>query len=102
MIPPFIQQILGSLTRTLVVWLAGILAARGIVVSDDQTTQAVAWLTPLVLTLVWSLWQKYRGRQKLVQAIAQAGTTEAKIEANVKSEVVTTPSVMTPKTEIPT
>lgn len=103
MIPPFIQQILGTLVRALVVWLAGVLAARGIVVSDDQTMQVVAWLTPLVATLAWSLWQKFRGRQKLLTALgASKIMTEAEVEKRVADPGVPTPSVLTPKTEIPT
>lgn len=102
MIPPFIQQIIGVLVRALVVALAGYLAGHaGITLSESQIGSIVAYLVPIAAVLAWSLWQKYFGRQKLLQAVAQANTTEAAIEANVKSAVVSTPSVLTPKTERP-
>lgn len=102
MIPPFIQQVIGSLVRAGVAALAGYLAARGVVVSDDQAMQAVAWLTPLVVTLAWSIWQKFHGRQKLLVAAASPKVmTEHEVEATVADPAVKTPSVLTPKTEIP-
>lgn len=103
MIPPFIQQVVGALVRALVMWVAGYLAARGITVSDDQTMQVVAWLTPLVAALAWSLWQKYTGRKKLVVALGTGkAMTEHEVEARIADPATPTPSVLTPKTEIPT
>jgi type VI protein secretion system component VasK len=100
MIPPFIQQVLGALVRALIVWGAGYLAAHGVTVSDSQTTQFVAWATPLLGALVWSIWQKYRGRQKLVVALSTpAVMTEKQVEAVVANDGA--PSVLTPKTELP-
>lgn len=102
MIPPFIQQILGTLVRHLVTWLGGMLAARGIVISDDQTIQITAALTTLLAPLLWSVWQKFRGRQKLLLAAASPQVlSEQEVEARVASPHHHTPSVLTPKHEVP-
>ena len=100
MIPPFVQQVLGVLTRALIIWAAGYLAAHGLTISDDQTTQIVAWATPLLAALAWSIYQKYRGRLKLLTAqVTPAGKSEAQIDAIV--DAGNAPSVMTGKHEVP-
>lgn len=102
MIPPFIQQIIGAAVRAFVMWVAGYLAARGVIVSDDQTMQAVAWLTPLAVTLSWSIWQKYRGRQKLLTALGSTKPmSEEQAEERIADPATPTPSVLTPKGEVP-
>lgn len=102
MIPPFISQIVGAIVRALIMWVAGYLAAQGVTVSDDQVMQAVKWLTPLVVTLAWSIWQKFHGRQKLLVALASPRPmSESEVERKV-ADPGPNPSVLTPKTEIPT
>lgn len=101
-VPPFIQQIIGALVRLLVVWFGGFLAAKaGITLTESQITDLVLWLTPMVLILAWSIWQKFNGEQQLVTAQATAGMSREDVDAKVKDPAVPTPSVLTPKDEIP-
>ena len=102
MIPPFVSQIIGTLVRAAIVALVGAVAARGIVISDSQTTQLIAWATPLVATLAWSIYSKYVGRQKLLTAAASPQVmTEHEVEAKVNDPGSPTPSVMTSKDALP-
>lgn len=102
-IPPFIQQIIGVFVRALVVWAAGYLAAHAnITLTEDQIGQLVTYLAPVVAVVAWSVWQKYHGRQKLLTAAASPRPmSEHEVEALVKDPAVPTPSVLTPKTELP-
>ena len=100
MIPPFIQQLIGAFVRAAVVWAAGYLAAHGLTISENQTTQFIAWVTPVIATLAWSIYQKYRGRQKLMTALVTPATqTEHQVEAAVSAGAA--PSVLTPKNQVP-
>lgn len=99
MIPPFVQQIIGALVRAAVVWLAATFGAH---ISEDEAVKLTAQIAPVVAVLAWSLWQKYRGRQKLLTAAGSPKVmTESQVEALVKDPTVPTPSVLTPKTELP-
>ena len=103
MIPPFVRQIIGVLVRAAVVWLAGYLAAHAnISLSDDQIGTIAEYLAPVVAVLVWSVWTKYYDRQKLLTAAAASKPmTEQEVEERVADPIALTPSVMTPKTELP-
>jgi hypothetical protein len=102
-IPPFIQQIIGVLVRIIVVWLAGYLQAKaGVTLSEDQIGQIVTYLVPVVLVLGWSLYQKHRGRVKLLVAAASPHVlTEHEVEAIVNDPAKPNPSVNTPKDALP-
>lgn len=102
-IPPFIQQIIGVFVRALVVWAAGYLAAHAhITLTEDQIGQVVAYLVPVLAVVAWSLYSKYVGRQKLLTAAGSPRVmTEHEVEAMVKDPAIPTPSVLTPKTELP-
>ena len=102
-IPPFVQQVLGVLVRAVVVWLAGYLAAHAnVTLSEDQIGSIVTYLVPVVAVLAWSVYQKHRGRVKfLTAAAAPYAMTEHEIEAVVSDPAIPTPSVNTPKDEIP-
>lgn len=102
MIPPFVSQVIGVLVRAVVVFLVGWIAAHGgPSFTDDQVTKVVSEIVPLAAVLAWSLWQKYRGRQKLLTGIASnAGLSENHVEMLVASGQA--PSIMTPKHVSPT
>jgi hypothetical protein len=102
MIPPFVQQIVGVVVRVAVVFLAGWVAAHGgPTYTNDQIAKAVTEIVPVVAILLWSFYQKYHGRQKLLTALASnAGTSENHVEMLVSQGQA--PSVMTPKHEAPT
>lgn len=103
MIPPFVQQVVGVLVRAVIVWVAGYLAAHSAVtLNDDQIGSIVTYLVPVVAVLVWSLYSKYVGRQKLLTALASSKPmSEHEVESRLKDPAVPTPSVLTPKTETP-
>jgi hypothetical protein len=102
-IPPFIQQVIGVVVRAGVVAFAGYLAGHaGITLTEDQIGSIVTYLVPVVAVLGWSLYQKYHGRQKLLTALGAPGVmTEHEVESRVSDPLTPTPSVMTPKSEIP-
>jgi hypothetical protein len=102
MIPPFVQSIIGVVVRAAVVFLVGWVAAHGgPTFTQDQVTKFIAEATPLAAVLLWSFYQKFRARQKLM--VAQAAPhplSENNVEMLVASGQA--PSVMTPKHESPT
>ena len=98
---PFLQQIVGTLVRAALVWLSAWLAAHGgPTFTDNQIAKAVAELTPVALAIVWSIWQKYHGRLKLLTALASPQTmSEKQVELAVATG--SSPAVNTPKTDVP-
>jgi hypothetical protein len=101
MIPTFVQQIIGTVVRAAVVFAVGWLAAHGgPSFTNDQVTKFITEATPVAAVLVWSIWQKYKGRQKLMTAQASSGpVSENHVEMLVGSGQA--PSVMTEKHETP-
>jgi hypothetical protein len=96
-IPPFVQQIIGVIVRVSIVWLAGKFGAN---LSDDEAVKYAAEIAPVLAVLAWSIYQKYRGRLKLLTAqVAPAGKTEQQIESMVNSGQA--PPVNTPKDRVP-
>lgn len=96
MFPPFVQQIVGVLVRMAILWIA---AKFGAEVSDDQMAKILAQVVPVLLVAAWSIYQKYKGRQK--QMVAQSWPsklTEHEVESLVQSGA---PSVNTRKNEVP-
>lgn len=102
-IPPFVQQILGVFVRVVVVWAAGYLAAHAhVTLTEDQIGQIVTYLVPVFAVVAWSLYSKFVGRQKLLTALSTVGVmSEHDVEAKVNDPGRPTPSVLTPKSEIP-
>lgn len=102
MIPTFVQQIVGTVVRAAVMFAVGWLAAHGGPhFTDDQVTKFIAEATPAVAVLAWSIYQKYRGRKKMLAAAAASHPiSENHVEMLVASGQA--PSVLTPKHEAPT
>ena len=98
-INPFLQQILGALVRTAIVWAATKFGAE---ISNDDAVKLAAQITPVIAVVAWSVGQKYHGRQKLLTALASPVVmTEHEVEAKVSDAQSPTPSVLTPKSEVP-
>ena len=73
---PIVQEALGSVIRFALAIVAGYMVKAGIWSASDATTYVTA-ATLGLLSLGWSLWQKYRGRLVLLTALAMpAGKTE--------------------------
>jgi hypothetical protein len=94
---PFEEQALGSVVRVAIVWIAVHLGHT--ITNDEAAHIAVEYVVP-VLVLAWSLWQKYRGRQKLLTAASlPLAVSERQVENVIKSGGAA--SVTTPKSVIP-
>ena len=92
---PYIGGIIGSIVRSLLLYLAG---RYSLEFSDTQVAEATGALLALSM-LGWSQYNLHRSRQKIVTLAAQAQTTEKEVEQTI--HLVGAPSVMTPKTEVP-
>lgn len=93
---PILQEALGSILRWLLALGAGYLVKAGIWTGSAAQTYVAAGAIG-VLTLGWSLWQKYKGRVKFLTALTMApGATENDVNAHISagkaSPVVTTPT----------
>jgi hypothetical protein len=96
--PPFVQQVLGAFARSAVIWVA---ARLGSSINEGEATQiVVTYIVPAAM-LAWSVYQKYKGQQKLLTALASPqAMTEQAVEAAVAAHP--SPSVNTAKTVVPT
>ena len=96
---PLLQEALGSVIRWLLMILAGYIVHAGIWTANAAEVY-VAAATVAVLALLWSLWQKYRSRLKLVVALSSSvPQTENAVKltiANTPSPSVTTASNIVP------
>ena len=78
---PLFQQGIGSIIRWLLTFGAGWFITRGIWTEAEASTY-IGGATVAILALLWSLWQKYRSRLKLVTAMATPSrTNERAVEA---------------------
>lgn len=98
---PLLVEAIGSIVRAVLNIVAGWLVAHGVWASSDAEKYVGAAALALI-SLGWSLWQKYGMRSKLVTAMAlPSGMTENQVEAAVKNPQLETPSVTLPKDEVP-
>lgn len=102
---PFVMQIVGTLVRFLLAGAAAWVVQHGIF-TEAEVGRLMEGLTVASVAIGWSLYQKYRGRQKLMTALAApAGITEIDLERHIeRAKAIGTPlpSVTTPKDEPPT
>lgn len=78
--PPLFAAIVGSFVRFGLAALATWLVSQG-VWTQAAASDYVAGLTLGVVSLAWSIWQKYRGRLQFLTALeAPAGTTEEAVK----------------------
>jgi hypothetical protein len=100
-IPIFVQQIIGVVIRAAVIALATWVASHGgPKFTDDQVGKAIAEATPVAAVLAWSIYQKFKSRQKLLTAQASGGpVSENHVEMMVGAGQA--PSVMTAKHDTP-
>lgn len=102
MIPTFYQQMIGTVVRAALVALSTWMAAHGgPSFTDNQIAKAVAEATPVLIAILWSFWQKYKSRIKLLTAQA-AGSPVSENHVDMMVASGQAPSVFTPKHEAPT
>ena len=102
----FILGLLATFIRYGVVALAGTLglgpALEAFIKGDPQKwTQLSLSIATVLATILYALYKKFLDKQKLLQVLAEAGMTERGVESLVKSNDIPTPSVLTPKTQVP-
>jgi hypothetical protein len=95
---PFVQKLIGSVVRAALVALGGFLSAQAIA-NPEQISSFVEAAIPVIVGLVWSVWEKYTSRQKLVTTQAIAEVTEHQVEAKIKEGAA--PSVTVAKNTVP-
>ena len=82
---PLLQAALGSILRWALTFLAGFFVEHGIW-SQDEASAYIAGAVVAILTLAWSLWQKYHSRIKFLTALqSPAGTSEATVDAKINT-----------------
>lgn len=99
---PFLVNVISTLIRQLLIFVAGAIGLTPLLneyMSDVEKFSASAAI--VVLTVGYALYRKYKDRQKLVTALAAASMTEAEAKARVKDPEIYTPSVTTPKDQVP-
>lgn len=99
---PFLLQVLATVIRAAVVYLAGMLGLGDLLNEYATDVQRFAASAALFLTVVGgAIYSRYKDRQKLVTMGGLAGVSEREAEAFVADPLVPTPSVTTPKNKVP-
>ena len=100
---PMIRGALAMLLRQAVIFIAGWLGMSGAL--DPYMNDLAQWSSTAAVVLIavgTALYAKYKERQTLVTALAATmAITEHEAEAMVKDPDVITPSVTSPKDEVP-
>lgn len=98
---PFITQIVGVGVRAALVWLSAWLVAHGgPSFTTGQMEKAIAEVTPVAAAIIWSVWEKYRGRLTTLVALGTAAKMTLE-EARMQAMTGQAPSVHTPSNVVP-
>jgi membrane protein DedA with SNARE-associated domain len=77
---PLAAAALGAILRHFLTMIAGYLVAHGIW-HQDEATAYVAGAVAAILALGWSIWQKHKGRLRLLIALDMpSGTSEERVK----------------------
>ena len=103
---PFVAQVLGMLVRQGLLMGIGALGLSPIIqpIIEQNQAQWNAFITAIVGAIGvvgYALWRKYFDRQKLLQALGEANLSEHAVTVAVKDAQTPTPSVLTPKHQVP-
>lgn len=100
---PFLIELLSMLFRQGIIYLAGVIGASAL--ASDHMTEITRYSSSaaiFVTVALYAAWKKYRAKQVLVTALASPQPmSENDAKAMVKDPSEFTPSVSTPKSEIP-
>lgn len=89
MMPALFAAILGSFIRFGLTALATWLVTKG-VWSTNDSSEFVTGLTIALVTLIWSLWQKYRGHIKFLTALdLPAGSSPEQVKEKMQTRAFT-------------
>ena len=96
---PILSEAIGSVLRWALALAAGFLVQRGIWSEADAGIYVAAGAIGLI-SIGWSMWQKWAMRLKLLTALGFSDVTELQIE-NLVASPWPNPSVTTTKDTIP-
>lgn len=98
----FVRSVVAVIIRAAVLWIAGWVAAHGgPQFTDSEIGKVVAEATPVVLVIIWSIYQKFHARQKLMVAQA-SGKPVSENHVDVMVSSGQAPSVLTEAHVVPT
>ncbi len=96
------KEALAIIVRQMLIALGTTLGVSGYLTPYlGEATNAIVVAILVAGAAGWSQLSQLFKRQKLVQALQTAGTTEANVDHMVRSTMIPTPSVTTPITEVP-
>lgn len=99
MLNPLVREGLASVVRAVLQMLAGWLIANGLWTSSDAD-KILPGLALAIVSLVWSVYQKARMRNKLVTAMAMpSGVSENQVQAAIRNPFIHTPPITLAKDE---
>jgi hypothetical protein len=102
--PPIVLDISASFLRIALTLVAGYLVKSGALAEGDAQAYVLkltAALSLVVAAMLWAAWTRVRDRLKFMTATYLAQVTEHQVEARMKNPKLENPSVLTPKTDIP-
>ncbi len=102
----FIIGLLGMLIRQWILTLIGAMGLAPLIkpyldANMTQFTQFSLSIAGGLIVVGYALKKRFFDKQKLVQALSEASLSEREVEIMVKNKLVSTPSVLTPKSEVP-
>lgn len=97
---PILQAALGSILRHFLTIAGGALVSKGIWTEGELTTYVTGFVV-LILGLVWSIWNKYKSRSKILTALTMPeGSTEDELNTKFLTKE-SRPTITTPSNTIP-
>jgi hypothetical protein len=103
---PFVLGLLAMFVRYAIVATAGAIGIspdvqQYINENMSQFTQFSLAAAGVLVTVGYAVWKKFTEKQKLVLALSEANRSEKAIEVMLQDKLVTNPSVLTPKHQVP-
>ncbi len=99
---PFLLEVIAMLIRSVGLYLAGAIGQSDWAAAHMSEIQQYSTSGAVFVTMAGlAAWAKFKGRQKLLTATVLADMTEHEVEMAVKDPLMPTPSVTTPKSEVP-
>lgn len=100
---PMLIEAIGTIIRWLFAFLSGYLVSHGVWTKDKAEEYATALASAAavgIASLLWGLWQKYKGRIKLNTALASTAP-QSESQLNAKIDAGLSAPASTPKNETP-
>jgi hypothetical protein len=94
---PIVQKVIAAVVRFVLASAFGWLLKRGVELSEADLATFMTIAVPAIVggvPFVWSIWEKFHARRKLVTALATPHTaSENDIEEMIKNPEISTPPV---------